>query len=163
MDKELIQKDENYMHDKQVMMRYVTAYAKKNGEKALNEEQVEDILTGLIAIAQAFLSGNPRRMARALIELGHLAKKYGAKLIEKLYHNYRERQRRREKENGKQTALPTEKKLQKFLAEHADKDEKTLAHGDLKKFFQNQEQKSLAQKKKLIVTRAVQEMDVDVA
>jgi len=118
MDTKAIQKNEDYAHDKKVMMRYVESYAKKNGEKALNEEQVEDILTGIIAIAQAFLSGSPRKIAHALIELGHLAKKYGAKLVERLYHNYRERERRKAKEQGKTTALPTEKKLQKFFTEH---------------------------------------------
>ena len=117
MDTNIV-KDEAFAHDKKVIMRYAESYAKKNGGKALTEEQVEDILTGMIAIAQAFLSGNPRKIARALIELGHLAKKYGAKLIDRIYHNYRERQRRKAKEQGKTTALPTEKKLQKFLAEH---------------------------------------------
>jgi len=117
MDRNTVKKDD-FAHDKKVMLRYAEAYAKKNGEKALNEEQVEDILTGLIAIGQAFFSGSPRRIAHAMIELGHLAKKYGAKLVERLYHNFRERQRRKAKEQGKTTALPTEKKLQKFLAEH---------------------------------------------
>lgn len=117
MDTNIV-KDEAFAHDKKVMMRYAESYAKKNGEKALNSEQVEDVLTGIISIGQAFLSGRPRDKAYALIELGRLAKKYGAKLVEKLYHNYRERQRRKEKEKGRTTKLPTEKKLQKILAEH---------------------------------------------
>ncbi len=126
MDTNIV-KDEAFVHDKKVMMRYAESYAKKNGEKALNSEQVEDILTGIISISQAFLSRNPRSIAQALITLGHLAKKYGAKLVEKLYHNFRERQRRKEKEQGKTTVLPTEKRLQKFFAEHEVKNPNAVA------------------------------------
>ena len=112
MEQLITQKNDDYAYNKKVMMRYAQAYAKKNGEKALTEEQVEDVLTGLVAVAQAFLGGSPRAIARAMIELGHLAKKYGAKLVERFYHNFRERQRR--KENGKNSVLPTEKKLKEF-------------------------------------------------
>ena len=132
MGKTAVQKNNDYIYNKKLMMRYAAAYAKKNNEKALNEEQVEDILTAIIAIGQAVLSKEPRKIARALIELGRLAKKYGAKLVARFYRNYRERQRRKAKEKGKTTVLPTETRLQKLLAEHELKEGKTQPRENLK-------------------------------
>ncbi len=124
-----------YAQDKKIMMRYAKAYAKKNGERALSEEQVEDILAGIIAVTQAFACPSPHGIARALIELGHLAKKYGAKLVEKLYDNYRKRFNRREKQKETKAILPTGGKLKKFLTEHEIKEGDPKSHEDLKKFF----------------------------
>lgn len=114
-----IKEGENYTHDKNVMLRYAQNYAKKNGTKSLKSDDIEDILTVIIAIGQALLSKNPRAVARALVELGHLIKKYGAPLVAKLYHNFRQRQRRRAQAGEKVNVPPTEQRLQKFLAEHS--------------------------------------------
>lgn len=125
---------QDFSHDKKVMVRYVQTYTKKNGEKALAPDTVEDIVTAVISCAQTLTSKDPRAIAKALIELGGLVKKYGAKLIDKLYHNFRKRQQQKEKAGEKVAVPPTQKKLQQLLKTH-ELDSDQTSHEGLKEFF----------------------------
>ena len=109
--------NKEYQHNKKLMLRYTNAYAAKTGEKPLKENAVEAILTAIISIIDAIRAHDPRTKAKALIELGHLVKKYGAPLVWKLYNNFRTRQRRKEQGKNK-TIIPTAHGLQKLLSEH---------------------------------------------
>ena len=107
---------EEYAHDKKLMMRYATMKAKKDREAPLTEEVIDDIFKTIIAIGAAIETGGLALIV-AMQQLVHMAMKYGP-IVWDMYNNYRERQRRKEKQKGGKTALPTEKGLKKILEEH---------------------------------------------
>ena len=118
MVKQEIKDAQEFEYNKKLMQRYADSYVAKNGGKKLDSKAIEDILTAILSLIQVLVNKNPRNIARALMELGHLIKEYGAPLIWKLYSNFRKRQQRKIKQDENINLPPTEKKLQNLLAAH---------------------------------------------